>query len=706
MEANIVIEHLICDGFKHGYRLWIFHGEASSSAHCTTHEQVQVEQRAVDRDEIPEMLRDMAYGLDQMGEGGAADGSSGDANNDADDFYRLVDDASQELYPGCKTFSKLNFLVRLLHTKFLGGWSDKSFDMLLDLLREAFPEGAALPKNFYEAKKTVKSLGLGYINIHACENDCILFWKQYENYTSCPKCNTSRWKMERKSLDGKRFHKVPRKVLRYFPIKERLQRLYINPEMAKNMRWHDEGRTKDGLLRHPADSPAWKHLDTVHPTFGNESRNIRLALATDGFNPFRSLNSTHSTWPVIAIPYNVPPWMCMKQPNFILSLLIPGPTAPGNDMDVYMEPLIDDLESLWREGIRTYDASKGEFFQLRAAVLTTISDYPGLGYFHGCTTSGEVACTDCHIETGYTRLSKGSKSSYMAHRRFLDADHRFRSDTKSFDGTTEFRLAPSPLSGEDVLRQTEHLNVVFGKDPTGKKPTTKRKRGDPPILWKKRSILFRLPYWKDVMLRHSFDVMHIEKNVCDNIINTLLGIDGKSKDNLNSRLDLQLLGIRKDLHPVKVGEKYFLPPAPYTMSPDEKKMFCEVLKGVKFPDGYASNIHNNVRVNEKKLVGLKSHDNHILLQHLLPLAIRRILPERVCAALIRVSNFFKQIYSPVIRISDMQKLEAEIAETLCILETIFLPSFFDIMVHLTVHLPAQVCLGGPVLYHNMYPVER
>lgn len=69
MEANIVIEHLICDGFKHGYRLWIFHGEASSSAHCTTHEQVQVEQRAVDRDEIPEMLRDMAYGLDQMGEG-------------------------------------------------------------------------------------------------------------------------------------------------------------------------------------------------------------------------------------------------------------------------------------------------------------------------------------------------------------------------------------------------------------------------------------------------------------------------------------------------------------------------------------------------------------------------------------------------------------------------------------------------------------
>ena len=111
-------------------------------------------------------------------------------------------------------------------------------------------------------------------------------------------------------------------------------------------------------------------------------------------------------------------------------------------------------------------------------------------------------------------------------------------------------------------------------------------------------------------------------------------------------------------------------------------------------------------VKEKKLVGLKSHDNHVLLQYLLPLALRRILPEIVSAALIRVSNFFKQIYSPIIRISDMHKLESEIAETLSILETIFLPSFFDIMVHLMVHLPTQVRIAGPVQFRNMYPVER
>jgi len=77
----------------------------------------------------------------------------------------------------------------------------------------------------------------------------------------------------------------------------------------------------------------------------------------------------------------------------------------------------------------------------------------------------------------------------------------------------------------------------------------------------------------------------------------------------------------------------------------------------------------------KKIFGLKSHERHIILQHLLPFAVRRILPEMVSAAVIRISIFFKKLSSPIIRISDMESLEAVIAETLSLLETIFLPSF-------------------------------
>ena len=65
------------------------------------------------------------------------------------------------------------------------------------------------------------------------------------------------------------------------------------------------------------------------------------------------------------MPYNLPPSMCMKQPNMILSLLIP----PGQNFDVYLQPLIEELQELWKVGVVTYDALTQETFKMRAAVL-------------------------------------------------------------------------------------------------------------------------------------------------------------------------------------------------------------------------------------------------------------------------------------------------------------------------------------------------
>ena len=62
-------------------------------------------------------------------------------NDETKAYLKLVDDNNVEIYPGCKQFSKLRFVVRLLHLKLLGRWSDKSFDMLLELQRDLLPEG-------------------------------------------------------------------------------------------------------------------------------------------------------------------------------------------------------------------------------------------------------------------------------------------------------------------------------------------------------------------------------------------------------------------------------------------------------------------------------------------------------------------------------------------------------------------------------------
>jgi len=142
----------------------------------------------------------------------------------------------------------------------------------------------------------------------------------------------------------------------YFPIIPRLKRLFRNKANAKLMRWHKEDRKEDEMLRHPADGAQWRSIDRTFPDFESEARNIRFGLSTDGFNPFGELSSGHSTWPVTLCMFNLPPWLCMKRKFIMMPALIQGPKQPGNDIDVYLRPLVDDLLQLWKEeGVRVWD---------------------------------------------------------------------------------------------------------------------------------------------------------------------------------------------------------------------------------------------------------------------------------------------------------------------------------------------------------------
>ena len=87
----------------------------------------------------------------------------------------------EKLYPNCK-YTKLSFIVKLLHIKCLGGWTNKSSTMLLQLFNEVLPKcDVELPNSFYKAKKTIRDLGLDYKKIDACVNDCMLYWKENSN---------------------------------------------------------------------------------------------------------------------------------------------------------------------------------------------------------------------------------------------------------------------------------------------------------------------------------------------------------------------------------------------------------------------------------------------------------------------------------------------------------------------------------------------
>ncbi|XP_020874109.1 uncharacterized protein LOC110226513 [Arabidopsis lyrata subsp. lyrata] len=222
--------------------------------------------------------------------------------------------------------------------------------------------------------------------------------------------------------------------------------------------------------------------------------------------------------------------------------------------------------------------------------------------------------------------------------------------------------------------------------------------------WHKESILWELPYWKDLNLRHNIDVMHTEKNFLDNIMNTLMSVKGKSKDNIMSRLDIENFCSRPALHIDSKGKAPF--PA-YILTDQAKASLLECVKhSVKFPDGYSSDLATCVDMENGKFSGMKSHDCHVFMERLLPFIFAELLDRNVHLALSGIGAFFRDLCSRTLQKSRVQILKQNIILILCNLENIFPPSFFDVMEHLPIHLPYEAELGGPVQYRWMYPFER
>ncbi|XP_020245318.1 uncharacterized protein LOC109823444 [Asparagus officinalis] len=539
-DTKTIKMHIVKNGFVHGYTKWYFHGENRKRLREETINMLP------SRDDIARMLASICpssstYENDVTSDSSNRTGRDRNVRN----FENLIEDAKKPLYPNCQKYSKLSFIVRLFQIKCLNKWSNKSLSSLLELLKDLLPEDNLVPKTWYEAKKVMDEMGLKCNKIHACCNDCVLFRGEYENLNSCPVCKESRWKQRREDSRGKN---VPIKILRHFPLIPRLQRLYMSKKTAVDMTWHHNAPREDGKMSHPRDSEAWRDFDAKHPSFGMEPRNVRLGLASNGFSPFKLMTGgNRSTWPVILIAYNLPPWFAMKQSFFMLSLLIDGPKSPGNDIDVYLQPLIDELNTLWEDGIDTYDAANDETFKLRAAILWTINDFPAYGMLSGWSTKGYTACPICHTNHGSIYLPCSRKCVYLRHRRFLSTNHTWRNDRKSFNGEVEKDTAPISLSGHDVLNQWQNYNnVAFGR----KKPTPK----------------------------------------------------------------------------------------------------------------------GQVQIRESKIIGLKSHDYHVLMQQLLPLAMRTSLRNDVGLVLNDYCSFFRELCSKVIDVHLIEKLEQSIPIILCKLE--------------------------------------
>ncbi|GKF21211.1 putative transposon, En/Spm-like protein [Tanacetum coccineum] len=199
----------------------------------------------------------------------------------------------------------------------------------------------------------------------------------------------------------------------------------------------------------------------------------------------------------------------MKRKFINLSVLISG--YPGNDIDVFLEPLVDDLHTLFETGVDAYDASTRDNFNLRGIVLWTINDYHALGTLCGCPYSGFKGCVVC---------SASSKQSYVGHRqRYLPYNHPFRKQKKAFNGQQEFLQALVPMTGEQIYNEIQKQK----RNTTKEEGSSSQVNGQNSVYWKKFNIWYRkLKYWRHNPVPHCIDFMHVEKNIAKSIVGTLV----------------------------------------------------------------------------------------------------------------------------------------------------------------------------------------
>jgi hypothetical protein len=133
---------------------------------------------------------------------------------------------------------------------------------------------------------------------------------------------------------------------------------------------------------------------------------------------------------------------------------------------------------------------------------------------------------------------------------------------------------------------------------------------------------------------------------------------------------------------------------------------CNFLHGIKVLNGYSDNVSGMVNMKTLKVRFKKSHGCHILIRQFLPIAIRGIIPVKVRDTIMKLCLFFNAISQKFVDPMKLTKLQDDLILMMCNPETIFPPSFFDLMPHLLVHIVHEMKYLGPVFLHQMYPFER
>ncbi|QRV97963.1 Transposase family Tnp2 protein [Ceratobasidium sp. AG-Ba] len=283
----------------------------------------------------------------------------------------------------------------------------------IETLPYAFPGRLdGFPKESEYTSRIIKLTGMKGVRIDCCVNSCIAYTGPYKNRIECPRCGAFRYKRDEWSPTGVR----PRRRFLYIPLIPRLVNMYRDPTTARLLGYRARRRPRPQSLSDIFDGQYYAQLmqrrvklrgrPLDHRYFSSPT-DIALGLSTDGFGPFRTCEQ--SCWPLVIFNYNLDPTIRHRLENLLCLGVIPGPNEP-QELDTFLEPLVDELEQLAR-GVAAFDGEHMRPFCLHAYLIACFGDMPAVAKMMCMKgVNGKHPCRACKI-VGIR--AAGSKTNYV-----------------------------------------------------------------------------------------------------------------------------------------------------------------------------------------------------------------------------------------------------------------------------------------------------
>ncbi|XP_062596774.1 uncharacterized protein LOC134258258 [Saccostrea cucullata] len=580
------------------------------------------------------------------------------------------------------------------------GMSKSAVSDSLACEKSSLPQPNCLPQSFREAKDFISPLLMPLEKYDACVNDCILYRdlkdKEYSSLQNCPICGEPRKKRG-----------VVQKKYTYMPLGPRLSRWFGTSNLCKLL-YSNRGVSANGNLRDFTDGKVYKSWFETGGVFQGqqECHTVPLSLFTDGVNPNKHMTSQKSMWPLILTWINLPFEIRQLLGPMLLVGVIPSGIngSEPKSLEPYLELLIDELLSL--SEFTLYNAYEMAPMNVKVALLQYLCDIPAYSkVFHLPGHGALRSCPYCRDVGEYCKHLH--KTIHLSNRRFLDSNHRMRSEDGFGKRGCEREQKPTSYTCEEEAELRKEFELKRNKSQKAKHQKETGLKGE--------YSLQKLPY-HNRMQQMQADGMHTFADFVNHVLEMLTGKLSSEKvlhcehsyarftDIVADDEQLESRPKKKKTDKTQTSRQDSSRTIPWELTKKQikeaDKRACEIVYS------QANGITPGPHFSKPWTLRTMSSKLQFVTTGGLQWCIRGFLPPKQEETLFFVFDTLKRVISSSIYQAAIEQLQIDVHHALCLVERDFPLSLQNLTTHLIHHIVDGLEEFGPVYGRWLFPYER